>query len=76
MSAAYGGSLTILPLDVMFGFDKHPQPVHLLPLQLVQLGPKIVVDKVQLSGKFALLRAQSQHATQLNTNTLLPQACK
>jgi len=31
--------LTIPLLDVMFGFDEHPQPAHLLPLQLVQLGP-------------------------------------
>lgn len=55
--------LTIPPLDVMFGFDEHPQPVHLLPLQLVQLCPKIVVDKVQLFGKFALLQAQNQQTT-------------
>lgn len=47
----------------MFGFDEHPQPVHLLPLQLVQLSPKIVVDKVQLFGKFAMLQAENQHAT-------------
>lgn len=55
--------LTIPTLNVMFGFDEHPQPVHLLPLQLVQLSPKIVVDKVQLFGKFALLKAKNQHAT-------------
>ena len=55
--------LTIPFLDVMFDFDEHPQPVHLLPLQLVQLSPKIVVDKVQLFGKFALLQAENQHAT-------------
>ncbi len=57
-------TLTIPPLDVMFGFDEHPQPVHLLPLQLVQLGPKIVVDKVQLFGKFAILQAENQHEPQ------------
>ena len=55
--------LTIPLLDVVFGFDEHPQPVHLLPLQLVQLCPKIVVDKVQFFGKFALLQAKIQHTT-------------
>lgn len=54
---------TVPLLDVMFGFEEHPQPVHLLPLQLIQLGPKIVVNKVQLFGKFALLQSEKkQHA--------------
>lgn len=45
--------LTVTSLDVLFDFDEHPQPVHLLSLQLVQFSTKIVVDKVQLFGKFA-----------------------
>lgn len=52
---------TVALLDVVFGFDEHPQPVHLLPLQLVQLTPKVVVDKVQLFGEFPLLQPQKQH---------------
>lgn len=47
----------------MFGFDEHSQPVYFFPLQLVQLRPKIVLDKVQLFGKFALLQNGSQHGT-------------
>lgn len=31
--------LAVPALEVMLGFDEHAQPVHLLPLQLVQLGP-------------------------------------
>lgn len=53
--------LTIPPFDVVLGFDEHPQPVHLLPLQLVQLSPKIVVDKVQLFGKFTKLQEENKH---------------
>lgn len=56
-------TLAIPLLEVMFGSDEHPQPAHLLPLQFVQLSPKIVVDKVQLFGKFALLQAENQHTT-------------
>lgn len=59
--------LTIPHLDVMFGSDEHPQPVHLLPLQLVQLSPKIVVHKVQLFGKFAMLQAKKINKPQFNT---------
>lgn len=55
--------LTISFLNVKFGFDEHPQSVHLFPLQFIQLSPKIVVDKVQLFGKFALLQAECQHNT-------------
>lgn len=47
----------------MFGFDKHSEPVHLLPLQLIQLGSKIVMNKVQLFGKLSLLQAEKQHTT-------------
>lgn len=55
--------LTISILEIMFGFDEHPQPVHLLPLQLVQFSSKVVMDKVQLFGEFALLQAESKQST-------------
>lgn len=54
--------LTVFLLEVVFGFDEHPQPVQLLPLQLVQLCSKVVLDKVQLFSQFALLQAKSKHS--------------
>lgn len=47
----------------MFGFDEHSQTVYFFPLQLIELRPKVVLDKVQLFGKFALLQNKSQHTT-------------
>uniref|UniRef100_A0A0E9S4C6 Uncharacterized protein n=1 Tax=Anguilla anguilla TaxID=7936 RepID=A0A0E9S4C6_ANGAN len=46
---------TIPSFQVLLGFDERPQPAHLLPLQLVQLGPHVMADKVQLFGQFPLL---------------------
>lgn len=51
-----GRFLTVPPLDVQLDLDQHPQSIHLLPLQLIQLCPEVVVDEVQLFGQSALLR--------------------
>lgn len=47
--------LTGLLLCVHLGLEQHPQPRHLLPLELVQLGADMMTDKVQLPAQLPAL---------------------
>ena len=48
-------ALTGLLLGVHLGLEQHPQPRHLLPLELVQLGTDVVADEVQLPAQLPTL---------------------
>lgn len=52
---AHRATLTGLLLGVHLGLEQHPQPRHLLPLELVQLGTDVVADEVQLPAQLPTL---------------------
>lgn len=37
---------TLLDSGIHFGLEKHPEPGHLLTLQLIQLGTHVVADEI------------------------------
>ena len=54
---------TVASLQVLLGLDQRPQTADLLPLQLVQFGPDVVTDEVQLLGQLSLLWERDQRSS-------------
>lgn len=49
------GQRTIPSFQVLLGLNQSPEAIHLLPLQLIQLGSDVMTDKVQLFCQLTLL---------------------
>lgn len=59
--------LTLCVGAVQFGFEQHPEARNLLPLQLIQAGPDVVTDQVQLFTETTILTEKTRHPGEKNT---------